>query len=71
MAYVEPTKGKPDMSPWLENVTQSTSSYFIAFVGMASTEALMFALGFVALLIRVAYDSIRLFRYIKNPDHKG
>lgn len=62
---------KHKLNGWLEYFSDALTSYFFAFLGMASTEAMLATLGAIALIIRVIYDAIKLYRYIKDPDHKG
>lgn len=56
------------MSDYADHFWGMATSYGIALLGIVSTDNLMFLLGAVLLVVRLLYEAIRLYRYIKNPN---
>lgn len=49
----------------------SFTSYIIAFFGMASLNKSAVVLGLLLGIVRLSYDTLRLIRYIRNPENEG
>lgn len=57
------------MIHYFDNLQSSLTSYFVAGVGMLSQANIMFILGALVMLVRLIYDTIRLIRYLRDPNH--
>jgi hypothetical protein len=50
--------------------TSSATSYFVGLWGLIASETFVASLGALILVVRLAYDSLRFYRYLKNPHLK-
>lgn len=60
------------MTENFEHFQSSVTSYFVGGIGVSgviSQADIMFALGALVMLVRLVMDAVRLFRYLRNPNH--
>ena len=57
------------MNEYIDNLVGAATSYLIAAFGLLSPEGIMFTLGAATLAVRLIYDGVRLYRYIRDPQH--
>jgi hypothetical protein len=56
------------MTEYIDNISGAMASYFIAAFALLQTQELIVVLGSLALVVRLTHDTLRLIRYMKNPD---
>lgn len=56
------------MTHHIDTLSQSVTSYIIALLSMTSLNDVAVLLGVLLALVRLIYDTVRLYRYICNPN---